>query len=100
MRQLLDGHIRSMSSKKEKRPVSFLVDDFKMEYPFDTYNQSGQTVPGLVTKLGSVAKEKLVILTCNPDEYKNHRGQLKRPLAKVVAGVLWSLKNAIASRHL
>jgi hypothetical protein len=23
-----------------------------------------------------------------------------RPLAKVVAGVLWSLKNAIASRHL
>jgi hypothetical protein len=77
MRQLLDGHIRSMSSKREKRPVGFLVDDFKMEYPFDTYNQSGQTVPGLATKLGSVAKEKLVILTCNPDEYKNHRGQLK-----------------------
>jgi|GEM_PF-6538726 len=77
MRQLLDGHLRSTYSKKEKRQVGFLVDDFKMEYPFDTYNQSGETVPGLVTKLGVVAKEKLVILTCNPEGYRNHRSQLK-----------------------
>jgi hypothetical protein len=77
MRQLLDGHLRSMNSKQEKRQVGFLVDDFKMEYPFNTYNQSGETVPGLVTKLGSVAKEKLVIFSCNPNEYRNYRDQLK-----------------------
>lgn len=77
MRQLLDGHLRSIYSKKEKRQVGFLVDDFKMEYPFDTYNQAGETVPGLVSKLGDIAKEKLVILTCNPREHENYRKQVK-----------------------
>lgn len=76
-RHLLDGHLRLMASPQGKRQVGFLVDDFKMEYPFDTYNQSGQTVPGLVTTLPEIAKKKLVILTCYPDDYKEHKDQVR-----------------------
>lgn len=74
VRHLLDGHIRA---SKGKRQVGFLVEDFKMEYPFDTYNQSGQTVPGLVRKLRGIAKEKLVILTCYPHDYADARKDVK-----------------------
>ncbi|ACK70314.1 protein of unknown function DUF87 [Gloeothece citriformis PCC 7424] len=77
MRQLLDGHLKSMMSNQEKRKVGYLVDDFKMEYSFDITNQAGKTVPGLVTKLGKVAQEKLVILTCNPNLYSQHKDQVK-----------------------
>lgn len=101
IRHLLDGHLRLMYSfekksqmekehkvekksqaekehkDKKERQVGFLVDDFKMEYPFDIYNQSGQTVPGLVTTLPDVAKKKLVILTCYPEDYQEHKGQVK-----------------------
>lgn len=77
MRQILDGHIQEKNSSKQGRKVGFIVDDFKMEYPFDITNQAGQTVPGLVTKLGSIAKEKLVILTCNPNRYSQYQSQVK-----------------------
>ena len=77
IRHLLDGHMRLMHSSGDKRQVGFLVDDFKMEYPFDTYNQSGQTVPGLVSTLPAIAKEKLVILTCYPDDYQEHKDQVR-----------------------
>ena len=77
MRQILDSHTISMASKEKERKVGFLVDDFKMEYPFDINNQAGEKVPGLVTKLGNVAKEKIVILTCNPNYYSIYKGQVK-----------------------
>ncbi len=77
IRHLLDGHLRLMHSSQKKRQVGFLVDDFKMEYPFDTYNQSGQTVPGLVTTLPDIAKKKFVILTCYPDDYQEHKDQVR-----------------------
>ncbi|MCT7980259.1 ATP-binding protein [Laspinema olomoucense] len=99
MRQLLDGHLRAMSSKQENRQVGFLVDDFKMEYPFDTYNQAGETVPGLISKLGAVSKDKLVILSCNPDEYREHTHrirdivQLQLPLETLSLSVLCDLAN-------
>jgi hypothetical protein len=99
MRQLLDGHLRSMADQQAKRKVGFLVDDFKMEYPFDTYNQSRETVPGLVTKLGNVAKEKLVILTCNPRDYQEHQGKvrdivtLQLPLDTLSLSVFGDLSN-------
>jgi hypothetical protein len=80
IRHLLDGHLRLMHSTQKKRQVGFLVDDFKMEYPFDTYNQSGQTVPGLVTTLPDIAKKKLVILTCYPDDYQEHKDQVREVL--------------------
>ncbi len=77
MRQMLDGHMRWTQKNPTERRVGFLVDDFKMEYPFDIYNQKGQVVPGLVTKLGPVAKEKLVILTCDPDRYQGHTDEVR-----------------------
>jgi len=77
IRHLLDGHMRLMDSAQKKRQVGFLVDDFKMEYPFDTYNQSGQTVPGLVTMLPDIAKKKLVLLTCYPEDYQEHKDQVR-----------------------
>jgi hypothetical protein len=77
IRHLLDGHLRQMNSTEEKRSVGFLVDDFKMEYPFDTYNQSGQTVPGLVTTIPDITKKKLVILTCNPDDYQEYKDRVR-----------------------
>jgi hypothetical protein len=77
IRHLLDGHLRQMNSTEEKRCVGFLVDDFKMEYPFDTYNQSRQTVPGLVTTIPDIAKKKLVILTCNPYDYQEYKDQVR-----------------------
>src|SRR6266699_1510677 len=80
IRHLLDGHLRLMHSTQKKRQVGFLVDDFKMEYPFDTYNQSGQTVPGLVTTLPDIAKKKLVILTCYPDDCQEHKDQVREVL--------------------
>ena len=102
MRQLLDGHLRLMNSykdKTDKRKVGFLVDDFKMEYPFDTYNQAGETVPGLVNKLGNIAKEKLIILTCNCNEYQKYGEkvrdilQLKLPLETLSLSVFCDLTN-------
>lgn len=102
MRRLLDGHLHLMNSykdKKDKRKVGFLVDDFKMEYPFDTYNQAGETVPGLVNKLGKIAKEKLVILTCNPSDYQTYKPQvkdilpLKLPLETLSLSVFCDLSN-------
>jgi len=47
MRQLLDQHLREARQNPGLRRVGFLVDDFKMEYPFDTYNQAKEVVPGL-----------------------------------------------------
>lgn len=75
VRQLLDGHLQNIH--QEKRKVGFLVDDFKMEYPFDIYNEKQECVPGLVSKLKNVAKEKLVILTCDPHKYTKYRGSVK-----------------------
>lgn len=102
MRRLLDGHLHLMDSykiKKDKRKVGFLVDDFKMEYPFDTYNQAGETVPGLVQKLGNIAKEKLIILTCNPSKYQKDREKvrdilkLQLPLETLSLSVFCDLSN-------
>ncbi len=77
MRHILEGHLQTMHSEQDERRVGFLVDDFKMEYPFDTYNQSGQTVPGLVTMVPEIAKKKLVILTCFPEDYQEHKENVK-----------------------
>ncbi len=77
IRQMLDGHTRQICKNSNTRRVGFLVDDFKMEYPFDTYNQANEVVPGLVTKLGEIAKQKLVILTTNPDRYQEHANQVR-----------------------
>jgi len=77
MRQLLDQHLREARQNPGLRRVGFLVDDFKMEYPFDTYNQAKEVVPGLATKLGAAAKEKLVILTCTPERYAEHKGDVR-----------------------
>jgi hypothetical protein len=77
MRQILDGHLRYMDQHREARRVGFLVDDFKMEYPFDTYNQRGDIVPGLAHKLGPIAKQRLVILTCHPDRYTQHKNDVR-----------------------
>lgn len=77
MRHLLDGHMSEADTNGPKHKVGFLVDDFKMEYPFDTDNQSRQTVPGLVTKLPDAAKNKLVILTCHPEDYEDSRKYVK-----------------------
>lgn len=99
VRHLLDGHMRAMHEKGEKRAVGFLVDDFKMEYPFDIRNQRGDIVPGLVTTLGSVAKDKLVILTCYPEEYKAHREtvrdilKLEIPLSSLSLSAFCDLSN-------
>lgn len=74
MRQLLDQHLRQA---QQVRRVGFLVDDFKMEYPFDTHNQAGEVVPGLATKLGTIAKERLVILTCTPERYAKRKDHVR-----------------------
>lgn len=79
VRHLLDGHMRTMHKKEGSRRVGFLVDDFKMEYPFDIHNQHGEVVPGLVTTLDAIAKDQLVILTCSPEaeEYKGRKGLVR-----------------------
>jgi DNA helicase HerA-like ATPase len=77
VRHLLDGHMRAMHANRDKRRVGFLVDDFKMEYAFDIQNQRGEKVPGLVTTLGPIARDRLVILTCYPEEYGAYRGKLR-----------------------
>lgn len=79
VRHLLDGYMCTMHKKEGSRRVGFLVDDFKMEYPFDIHNQHGEVVPGLVTMLGAIAKDQLVILTCSPEaeEYKERKGLVR-----------------------
>lgn len=77
VRQLLDGHLHSQASDNNQRKVGYLVDDFKMEYPFDITNEAGTNIPGIATRLGKTAKEKLVILTCNPDYYKDYKDKVK-----------------------
>ena len=99
IRQMLDAHTRQMAKNSNTRRVGFLVDDFKMEYPFDTYNQANEVVPGLVTKLGEIAKQKLVILTTNSDRYQKHVNQvrdilkLQIPLDSISLSVFCDLSN-------
>jgi Helicase HerA, central domain len=73
MRKLLHGHTQLMHSSGQIARVGFLVDDFKMEYAFDGENERGQRVPGLAESLGSIARERLVIFTCNPSRYQQHK---------------------------
>jgi hypothetical protein len=97
MRQLLDGHIRQASSAERK--VGYLVDDFKMEYPFAIPNERGDEVPGLVDTLGKNAKDNLVVLTAFPDRYSEHSEKLKAitrlsiPLDEIPLSVFCDLAN-------
>lgn len=75
MRQLLNGHIQQASNATRK--VGYLVDDFKMEYPFAIYNEKDEEVPGLVDTLGKDAQDNLVVLTAFPERYSEHEGKLK-----------------------
>ena len=84
VRHLLDGHIRMMHAEQKSRRVGFLVDDFKMEYPFDIHNQENKRVPGLVSTLGPAAKSNVVIVTCAPDaEDFSGRRELVRDILKL-----------------
>jgi hypothetical protein len=80
MRHLVEWHTRQMGLTKVERPIGLMVDDFKMEYPFDTKNERNETVPGLVTKLGAVARDRLVILTTNPDRYSGQANRVREIL--------------------
>ena len=99
VRQLLDGHLSSQASNSNQRQVGYLVDDFKMEYPFDITNEKGVTIPGIANKLGKTAKEKLVILTCNPNKYQNHKEKVRDivkiqlPLSTLSLSVFCDLAN-------
>ncbi|GCE15088.1 ATP-binding protein [Tengunoibacter tsumagoiensis] len=99
VRHLLKGHMNTMNSNLEKRKVGFLVDDFKMEYPFDIQNQHGEIVPGLVTSLGQLAKQKLVVLTCTPHLYQKQKVYLRDilkleiPLASLPLSVFCDISN-------
>ena len=77
MRQLLDGHIRLMHENPPERKVGYLVDDFKMEYPFETYNQKKEKVPGLVDNAPEASREQIVILTAFPERYKEYKSRVK-----------------------
>lgn len=101
VRHVLDGHghLHSQASNTNERKVGYLVDDFKMEYPFNITNEKGITVPGIANKLGEAAKEKLVILTCNPNYYEEHKGlvrdivKIKLPLETLSLSVFCDLAN-------
>lgn len=80
MRWLLDWHTRQMDAEGVERKIGFMVDDFKLEYPFDGQNERGETVPGLVTTLGDVAKRKLVILTARPETFDDEQKQQVRDI--------------------
>lgn len=99
VRQLLDGHLREQASNFTQRQVGYLVDDFKMEYPFDITNEKGGKVPGIANTLGKIAKEKLVILTCNPNYYQDRKDiikdivQIQLPLETLSLSVFCDLAN-------
>lgn len=77
MRQLLSGHIYLMHHQPPTRKVGYLVDDYKMEYPFETFNQKKERVPGLVDKLPEEAKEQVIILTAFPSRYADQQEKVK-----------------------
>jgi hypothetical protein len=99
MMQLLVGHANLTAQFPALRRVGFLVDDFKMEYPFGSYNQHKQRVLGLVDRLGATASRSVVILTCAPQRYQKHAGavrailDLKIPLDSVSLSVFADLAN-------
>jgi energy-coupling factor transporter ATP-binding protein EcfA2 len=99
VRHMLKGHMQTMLRTQAQRHVGFLVDDFKMEYPFNTQNQRGEIVPGLATSLDQLAMQKLVILTCNPLQYQNHKAhvrdilKLEIPLASLPLSVFCDVSN-------
>lgn len=77
MRQLLDWHTRQMDQADAHPKIGFLVDDFKLEYPFDIKNERDDTVPGIVTKLGDVARHKIVILTTRPNDFGEQKNLVR-----------------------
>lgn len=73
MRNLLDWHTRQMSKPDVQRPIGLMVDDFKLEYPFNKPNERGEIVPGIVAKLGPIAQDRVVILTARPGRYDDEQ---------------------------
>lgn len=75
MRHLLEWHTRQMHSTTAGRRIGFMVDDFKLEYPFDTVNERGDAVPGIVTNLGPIARDRVIILTSSPGRFTERQRQ-------------------------